>query len=124
MLVLNSAPLLFCRLHRASPAASSPAGPSVLYTYMPLIARATQAGLVALVRHLMGAVAPADLEAVAAYRVQGGMGLLHLGVQSGKLDILAAVLEASSAECWQVSFCLLSVLHYSRCRHVHLANRL
>lgn len=77
----------------------------MLYTYMPLIARAIQAGLVALVRHLKGAVAPDDLQAVAAYRVQGGMGLLHLGVQSGKLDVLAAVLEESSAECWQVSFC-------------------
>ena len=104
MLVLNTAPLLFCRLHKASPA-SAPAGPSVLYTYMPLIARATQTGLVGLVRHLVGAVAPGDLEAVAAYRVQGGMGLLHLGVQSGNLAVLAAVLEESSAECWQVSFC-------------------
>lgn len=89
------------RLHRASSAASARAGPSVLYTYMPLIARATQAGLVALVRYLVAAVAPDHLEAVAAYRGQGGMGLLHLGVQSGNLDVLAAVLEESSADCWQ-----------------------
>lgn len=47
-----------------------------------------------------------DMKAVATFRVQSGMGLLHLGVQSGKLAVLAALLEESDAELWQVSCCI------------------
>lgn len=78
----------------------------VVQTLLPLMARAAQSGLDALVRHFMSVLAHDDVRAVATFRVQSGMGLLHLGVQSGKLAVLAALLEESDAELWQVSCCL------------------
>ncbi len=78
----------------------------VVQILLPLLARAAQSGLDALVRHFKRVVAHDDMSAVATFRVQSGMGLLHLGVQSGKLAVLAALLEESNAELWQVSCCM------------------
>jgi len=78
----------------------------VVQILLPLLARAAQSGLDALVRHFMSVLAHDDMRAVATFRVQSGMGLLHLGVQSGKVAVLAALLEESDAELWQVSCCM------------------
>lgn len=79
---------------------------SLVQILVPLMARAAQSGLDALVRHFMSVLVHDDMRAVATFRLQSGMGLLHLGVQSGKLAVLAALLEDSDAELWQVSCCL------------------
>ena len=100
------------RLLRSSSAAPAVSGMSVVQTLLALMARAAQSGLDALVRHFMSVLAHDDMRAVATFRVQSGMGLLHLGVQSGKLAVLAALLEESDAELWQVS-CCLSIRQFS-----------
>ncbi|DBA75150.1 hypothetical protein WJX77_004561 [Trebouxia sp. C0004] len=88
-------------LLRSSSAEPAVSGMSVVQTLLPLVARAAQSGLDALVRHFMSVLAHHDMRAVATFRVQSGMGLLHLGVQSGNLAVLAALLEESNAELWQ-----------------------
>ncbi len=85
-------------------------GMPVVQILLPLMAKAAQSGLDALVRHFMSVLAHDDMRAVATFRVQSGMGLLHLGVQSGKVAVLAALLEESNAELWQVSCCMTTRL--------------
>lgn len=98
--------LLCHRLPKSASPEPAVSGVPVVQILLPLLARAAQSGLDALVRHFKRVVAHDDMSAVATFRVQSGMGLLHLGVQSGKLAVLAALLEESNAELWQVSCCM------------------
>ncbi|KAL0045412.1 hypothetical protein WJX82_005883 [Trebouxia sp. C0006] len=92
---------LASRLPKSASPEPAVSGMPVVQILLPLLARAAQSGLDALVRHFKRVVAHDDMSAVATFRVQSGMGLLHLGVQSGKLAVLAALLEESNAELWQ-----------------------
>lgn len=89
------------RLPKSASAEPAVSGMSVVQILLPLMAKAAQSGLDALMRHFLGVLAHDDMRAVTTFRVQSGMGLLHLGVQSGKLAVLAALLEESDAELWQ-----------------------
>ena len=98
--------MLCNRLPKSASAEPAVSGMSVVQILLPLMAKAAQSGLDALMRHFLSVLAHDDMRAVTTFRVQSGMGLLHLGVQSGKLAVLAALLEESDAELWQVSCCM------------------
>jgi len=70
---------------------------------LPLIARAVQNGLPVMARQLLKLVILDDAKLLGGYREASGMGLLHLAVRSGNMEVLAAMLEEADAECWQVS---------------------
>lgn len=77
-------------------------------TLLALMARAAQNHAPGMVRYLLSLVPLEDMEMVGKYRgAVSGMGLLHLAVQSGNMDILTAMLTANGSKCWQVSLWLL-----------------